>query len=159
MSIFYWFCFWNSPNFESHVPVFIPPSNRVANLYTGGGGHFTTDSQSVSQSVCLGVEHPCGTCEQIFLPVEMLLFGICGLVSVGRPLWRKDGSAIYSVITQWPESGRAHNHTLLSHPRLPKPGGPGSLTYICKVQDGPVIPRGTGLFIHSINRLAFVAET
>jgi hypothetical protein len=44
--------------------------------------YFTTDSQSV----CLGIEHPCGTCDQILLPVGMLLSEICGLVSVGRPL-------------------------------------------------------------------------
>jgi hypothetical protein len=49
-------------------------------------GYFTTDSQSVSQSVCLGIEHLCGTCEQILLPVGMLLSKICGLVSIGRPL-------------------------------------------------------------------------
>jgi hypothetical protein len=61
--------------------------------------YFTTDSQSV----CLGIEHPCGTPDQILLPVGMLLFEICGHVSVGRPLWREDGSAICSVITQWSE--------------------------------------------------------
>jgi hypothetical protein len=43
-------------------------------------------SQSVSQSVCLGIEYPCGTCDQILLPVGMLLSEICGLLSVGRPL-------------------------------------------------------------------------
>jgi hypothetical protein len=57
-------------------------------------------SQSVSQSICLGIEYPCGTCNQILLPVGMLLSEICGLVSIGRPLWREDGSAICSVITQ-----------------------------------------------------------
>jgi hypothetical protein len=41
---------------------------------------------TVSYSVCLGIEHPCGTCDQILLPVGMLLSEICGLVSVGRPL-------------------------------------------------------------------------
>jgi hypothetical protein len=51
------------------------------------------------QSVCLGIEHPCGICDQILLPVGMLLYEICGLVSVGRPLWREDGSAIRSVLT------------------------------------------------------------
>jgi hypothetical protein len=81
--------------------------------------YFTTDSQSVSQSVCLGIEHPCGTCDQILLPVGMLLSEICGLVSMECPLWREDGSAICSVITQWSESRRARNHTLLSHLRLP----------------------------------------
>jgi hypothetical protein len=48
----------------------------------GGAGYFTTDSQSV----CLGIEYPCKTCDQILLPVGMLLSEICGLVSVGRPL-------------------------------------------------------------------------
>jgi hypothetical protein len=81
---------------------------------------------TVSQSVCLGIEHPCGTCDQILLPVGMLLSEICGLVSLGRPLWREDGYAICSVITQWSESRRTRNHTLLSHLRLPQPGGPGS---------------------------------
>jgi hypothetical protein len=31
---------------------------------------------TVSQSVCLGIEHPCGTCNQILLPVWMLLSGV-----------------------------------------------------------------------------------
>jgi hypothetical protein len=39
-----------------------------------------------SQSICLGIEYPCGTSDQILLPVEMLLTEICVLVSVGRPL-------------------------------------------------------------------------
>jgi hypothetical protein len=104
-----------------------------------------TDGQSVSQTVCLGIEHPCGTCDQILLPVGMLLSEICGLVSVGRPLWREDGSTICSVITQWSESRRIRNHTLLSHLRLPQPGRPGSRIYIPQEQGGPVIPPGTGL--------------
>jgi hypothetical protein len=89
---------------------------------------------TVSQSVCLGIEHPCGTCDQILLPVEMLLSEICGLVSVERPLWREGGSAVCSVITQWSESRRARNHTLLSYLRLPQPGGPGSRIYIPQEQ-------------------------
>jgi hypothetical protein len=75
----------------------------------------------------------------------MLLFEICGLVSLERPLWREDGSAICSVITQWSESLRTRNHTLLSHLRLPQPGGPGSRIYIPQEQGGLVIPPGTGL--------------
>jgi hypothetical protein len=39
------------------------------------------DWQSVSQSVCLGIEHPCGTCDQMLFPVGMLLSEICSLVS------------------------------------------------------------------------------
>jgi hypothetical protein len=90
----------------------------------------TTDSQSVSQSVCLGIKHPCGTWDQILFPVGMLLSEICGLVSMGRPLSREDGSAICGVIAQWSESLRSQSHTLLSHLRLPQPGGPGSHIYI-----------------------------
>jgi hypothetical protein len=62
--------------------------------------------------------------------VAMLLSEICGRVSVGRPLWREDGSAICNVITQWSVSRRTGNRTLLSHLRLPQPGGPGSPIYI-----------------------------
>jgi hypothetical protein len=71
------------------------------------------------KSACLGIEHPCGTCDKILLPVGVLLSEICGLISVKRPLWREDGSAICSVITQWSESRRTSNHTLLSHLRSP----------------------------------------
>jgi hypothetical protein len=58
----------------------------MGNYRGGGGGYFTTDGQSVSQSVCLDIEHPSGTCDQILLPVGMLLSEICGLVSLRRPL-------------------------------------------------------------------------
>jgi hypothetical protein len=75
----------------------------------------------------------------------MLLSEICGLVYMGRPLRREDGSAICSAITQWSESHRTPNHTLQSHLRLPRPGGPGSRIYIPQEQGGPVIPPGTGL--------------
>jgi hypothetical protein len=100
------------------------------------------DWWSVGQSVCLGIEHPCGTCDQILLPVGMLLSEICDLVSAGRPLWREDRSVICSVITQWSESRRTRNHTLLSHLRLPQPGGPVSHIYIPQEQGGSVIPPG-----------------
>jgi hypothetical protein len=82
-------------------------------------GYFTTDWRSV----CLSIDHPCGTCDQILLPVGVLLSEICGLISVRRPLWREDVSAIYIVITQWSKSRRTRNHTLLYHLRLPQPGG------------------------------------
>jgi hypothetical protein len=58
----------------------------------------------------------------ILLPVGMLVSEICGPVSVVRPLWREDGSAICSVITHWSESLRTRN-PLLSHLRLLQHGG------------------------------------
>jgi hypothetical protein len=54
--------------------------------------HFTADSQSVSQSVCLGVEPTLWTFDQILLPFQELGSGICCPVSVGPPLWREAGS-------------------------------------------------------------------
>jgi hypothetical protein len=38
---------------------------------------------------------------------------------VGRPLWREDGSVIFSAVTHRVKSHRTHNHMLLSHLRLP----------------------------------------
>jgi hypothetical protein len=84
--------------------------------------YFTTDSLSI----CLGIEPTLWTFDQTLLPFQESGSGICCPVSVRRPLWREDRSAIYSVITQWSESLRTRNHTLLSHLRLPQPGEPGS---------------------------------
>jgi hypothetical protein len=81
--LFYFPSSWDSPNLEVQVR-------------WGRWGYFTTDGQSGS----LAIEHPCETCAQILLPVGMLLSEICSLVSVGRPLWREDGSAICSAISQ-----------------------------------------------------------
>jgi hypothetical protein len=103
---------------------------------------FTTDNQSV----CLGIEHPCETCDQILFPVGMLLSEICGLVSIGRPIWREGGSAVCNVITQWSESLRTRNHTLLSHLRLPQPGGPGSHIYIPRNRVAQLYPRALGFY-------------
>jgi hypothetical protein len=77
-----------------------------------------------------------------------------GLVSVGRPLWREDGSAIFSVNTQWSEWLRTRNHALLSHLRLSQPVGSGSRIYIPQEQGGPVIPPDPGLPLRRLLRLA-----
>jgi hypothetical protein len=83
----------------------------------------TTDGQPVSTSWCRAHS---GSSDLILLPVGGLMSESCSLVSVGRPLRREDGSAACSAITQWSESRRTRNHTLLSHLRFPQPGGPGS---------------------------------
>jgi hypothetical protein len=62
--------------------------------------YFTTDSQYVLVSSTL---------------VELATrYYFLSNVSMGRPLWREDGSAICNVLTQWSESLRTRNHTLLS---------------------------------------------
>jgi hypothetical protein len=71
-----------------------------------------TDGQLVSMSWCWA---HFGTFDKILSPVGRLLSESCGLVSVGR----EDGSAVCSAITQWSKSRRTHNHTIMSHLRLP----------------------------------------
>jgi hypothetical protein len=62
---------------------------QPASYAMGSGGqsqsHFTADSQSVSQSVCLGVGPILWTFDQILLPFQEFGSEIC-YVSVGRPL-------------------------------------------------------------------------
>jgi hypothetical protein len=161
-TLFYCPNFLHSPNLEGQVPVFIfpreqsgpvippgtgfpfrrllplaglrwgyynPPPNGSISNSSRSRSYFTTDSQSVSM-------YPYGTCEQILLPVGTLSSEICGLVAVGHPPWREDGFAICSAIIQWSESRRTRNHTLLSHLRLPQPGGSGYCIYIPQEQVG-----------------------
>jgi hypothetical protein len=66
----------------------------------------------------------------------------------------EDGSVICSVITQWSESLRTRNHTLLSHLRLPQPGGPGSRIYVPQEPGGSVIPPSTGFPLRRLLGLA-----
>jgi hypothetical protein len=66
------------------------------------------------------------------------------LLHVGCPLWWEDWSVICSAVIHWLELCRTHNHILLSHLRLPQPGGPDPLIYIPQEQGGLVIPPGTG---------------
>jgi hypothetical protein len=95
-----------------------------------------------------------GTFDQILLPVGTLLSESCGLVSVGRPHWREDGSAVFSAINQWSESRRTRNQSLLSHLRLSQLGGPDSRIYIPQEQGGLVIPSGNGFLLRRLLRLA-----
>jgi hypothetical protein len=48
-------------------------------------------------------------------------------------------------VTLRSKSRRTHDHILLSHLRLPQPGGPGPRIYIPQEQGGPVMNLGTGL--------------
>jgi hypothetical protein len=76
MSIFYCLYFWDSPNLEGQVPVFISPRNRVAQLYPPA---LEVEVEvnlrpTVSRPVCLGVRRASGTCNQFFFLLE-IFFG------------------------------------------------------------------------------------
>jgi hypothetical protein len=70
----------NSEHSPSCVLKLFPPHNHRS--------YFTTDGQSVSLSWCRAHS---GTCNQILLPVRMLLSKTCRLVSVGCSLFLKRG--------------------------------------------------------------------
>jgi hypothetical protein len=155
---------WGSPSWRARSPGFISPRNRGAQLYHQALGithqlhaltpgpsvhwlqlssnYIATDGQSVSRSVGQFVlvsgppwrRWPDFT----FLCLKITFF----LLHAGRPLWREDGSVIFSAITHRLQSRRTHNHILLSHLRLPQPGGLGPRIYIPQEQSVPVIPQG-----------------
>jgi hypothetical protein len=113
------------------------------------------DLRSVCQSVSMfWCRAHSGTCDQILLLVWRLLSESCCFVSMGRPLWREDGSSVCGAIIKWSVSRRTRNHTLLSHLRLPQPGEPDFRIYIPQEQGGPVISPGTGFPLNHLLRAA-----
>jgi hypothetical protein len=99
---------------------------------------------TVSRPVCLGVRRPSGTCDQFFLLLEISLRQLRVCYFVAPSLTR--GRVC--------KSRRTHDHILLSHLRLPQPGGSGSRIYISQKQGGPVIPPSTGFSFFRFLRLA-----
>jgi hypothetical protein len=61
---------------------------------------------TVSQPICLGIEYPCGTCDQILFPVRMLLSEICGLQfavqSLNCPIRAEPITILYCLIWDSP---------------------------------------------------------
>jgi hypothetical protein len=120
--------------------------------------HITTGSHSASLSWCQ--TPPSGTRDQFF--PSFFCINNCRFLDVGRPLWREDGSVIYSyswfwafrAVTLGSGSRRTHDRILLSHLRLPQPGGPGPHICIPQEQGGSVIPLGTGFPFCHLLRLA-----
>jgi hypothetical protein len=96
----------------AQVPVFISPRNRVAQLYPQAlGSHFIAsyDSQGYGGGIRtrlhaglshLGQSHIATDCQPTSNSRYLLIFDSCGLVFVGRPLWREDGSVF--CIWCWP---------------------------------------------------------
>jgi hypothetical protein len=51
------------------------------------------------------------------------------------------------------QNDRTHNHTLLSHLRVPQPAGSGSRIYIPQEPGGPVVPPGIWFPLRRLLRL------
>jgi hypothetical protein len=58
------------------------------------------------------------------------------------------------AVTLGQKSRRTHGHILLSHLRVPQPGGPGPHIYIPQEQGGTVTPLGTGFPFCRLLRLS-----
>jgi hypothetical protein len=96
------------------------------------------DRRSVEQSVLVCVRFPSGPRDQIFITVRHLRSSCCEEPSLTRE--RVCNLLVQVAATLRSKPSRTHDHILLSHLRLPQPGGPGLLYLIPQEQDGPVIP-------------------
>jgi hypothetical protein len=104
---------------------------------------------TVIRPVCLVARHPSGTSDQVF--PSFFSIDNCEFLYVGRLLTRgwicnlllQLRLGLAGAVILWSGSHRTHDHILLSHLRLPEPGGPGPRIYIRQKEGGPVIPPGT----------------
>jgi hypothetical protein len=69
---------------------------------------------TVSQAVRLGVEPAPKLASSYYFLLEACCLKVVVLFQWGT-LWREDGSAVCSEVTQWSESSRTSNRTLQSH--------------------------------------------
>jgi hypothetical protein len=118
---------------------------------------------TVSRPVSLGVRRPSGTRDQFYFLLEIFFrqLRFCNCVAPSATRGRVCNLLVQLLlgldraVTLGSKSRRTHGHILLSHLRLPQPGGPGSRTYIPQEQGGPVIPPlGTGFPFCRLLRLA-----
>jgi hypothetical protein len=125
----------------------------------------------VSRPVCPGVRCPSGTRDQFFFLLEIAYRQLRIIYFVAPPLTRGRVCnfltrgrvcnllvqlllGLARAVTLVSKSHRTHGHILLSHLRLPQPGGPGSRIYIPQEQRDPVIPPGTRFPFCRLLRLA-----
>jgi hypothetical protein len=118
--------------------------------------YFMTDGQSVSRSVCLGVEPTLGLPARYYFLSE----GCCLKVAV-LFLWgalyderTRLQFAVQSLIGPSRAGPITIPYCLIWSPEAPETEGPVSRIYIPQKQGGPIIPPGTGFSLRRLLRLA-----
>jgi hypothetical protein len=117
---------------------------------------------TVSRPVCLGVRLPSGTFDQFFFLLEIPFrqLRVCNFIAPSLMRGRVCNLLVQLLlglaraVTLGSKSSRTHDHILLSHLKLPQPGGPGPRIYIPQELGGRVIPPGTGFPLCRLLRLA-----
>jgi hypothetical protein len=117
------------------------------------------DRQSIGQSVLVSGAHLGPVTNFSFslqFPSDSCVFFVAPSLTRGRVCNLQYNC--FWALTEQSLLGRSpaelNDHMLLSHLRLPKPGGPGSRIYSPQEQGGPVIPPGTGFPLCRLLRLA-----
>jgi hypothetical protein len=94
MRIFYCLFYWDSPNLEGQVPVFISPRNRVAQLYPGHWVMFQVKFSVVLDRLCGLVVRVHGyTTEMYCDSCEVRTEFICYVEESRPPLWSSGQSS------------------------------------------------------------------
>jgi hypothetical protein len=119
------------------------------------------DRQSVSQFVLVSGDHLGSVTNFSFsLKFPLRQLRLCNFVAPSLTRGRVCKLLVQLLlglaraVTLRSNSRRTHSHILLSHLRLPQPGGSDPRTYIPQEQGGPVIPPGTGFPFCRFLRLA-----
>jgi hypothetical protein len=119
------------------------------------------DRQSVGQSVLVLGTH-LGPVTNFFFLLEISLkrLRLCYFVPPSLTWGRVCNLLVQLLlglaraVTFVSKSRKTHGHILLSHLRLPQPGGPGPYIYIRQEEGGPVIPPGIGFHAFSRSHIA-----